>query len=175
MKRIADALKGQDTFGETFQIDEADGWFIAPEGNAVGHQAWASPLICCIPPSAAAVISFAGELTSLAAFRADGSAQINISGRLAAIAICPARAESGTAAFYSGGRTASGERTGPNGLTAAHRTLPFGTKVLVTHIHNRKSIVVRIVDRGPYGRGRIIDLSRAAARELDMISAGTAG
>ncbi len=109
MKRIADALKGQDTFGETFQIDEADGWFIAPEGNAVGHQAWASPLICCIPPSAAAVISFAGELTSLAAFRADGSAQINISGRLAAIAICPARAESGTAAFYSGGRTASNE------------------------------------------------------------------
>ena len=46
--------------------------------------------------------------------------------------------------------------------------------MLVTHIRNRKSIVVRIVDRGPYGRGRIIDLSRAAARELDMISAGTA-
>jgi rare lipoprotein A len=52
--------------------------------------------------------------------------------------------------------------------------LPFGTKVLVTHIRNRKSIVVRIVDRGPYGCGRIIDLSRAAARELDMIGAGTA-
>jgi rare lipoprotein A len=93
---------------------------------------------------------------------------------LAVIAVCPARAESGIAAFYGGGRTASGERTDPNGLTAAHRTLPFGTKVLVTHIHNRKSVVVRIVDRGPYGRGRIIDLSRAAARELDMISAGTA-
>jgi rare lipoprotein A len=90
------------------------------------------------------------------------------------IAICPAHAESGLAAFYSGGRTASGEVTGPGGLTAAHRTLPFGTMVLVTNRRNGKTVVVRIVDRGPYGRGRIIDLSRAAARELDMISAGTA-
>jgi rare lipoprotein A len=88
--------------------------------------------------------------------------------------ICPAVAESGRAAFYGGGRTASGEVTGPNGLTAAHRTLPFGTKVLVTNRLNGRTVVVRIVDRGPYGRGRIIDLSRAAARELDMISAGTA-
>lgn len=87
-------------------------------------------------------------------------------------AICPARAETGLAAFYSGGRTASGEVTGPGGLTAAHRTLPFGTLVLVTNIHNGKTIVVRITDRGPYGRGRIIDVSRAAARELGMIAAG---
>ena len=88
--------------------------------------------------------------------------------------MCAAHAESGRAAFYSGGRTASGEVVGPNGLTAAHRTLPFGTRVLVTNHHNGKTVVVRIVDRGPYGRGRIIDLSRAAARELDMISSGTA-
>jgi rare lipoprotein A len=93
---------------------------------------------------------------------------------LSCMAICPAQAETGRAAFYSGGRTASGEVTGPNGLTAAHRTLPFGTKVLVTNRHNGRTVVVRIVDRGRYGRGRIIDLSRAAARELDMISAGTA-
>lgn len=93
---------------------------------------------------------------------------------LLSIAVCPGHAESGRAAFYGGGRTASGEVTGPNGLTAAHRTLPFGTRVLVTNHHNGKTVVVRIVDRGPYGRGRIIDLSRAAARELDMISAGTA-
>jgi rare lipoprotein A len=92
---------------------------------------------------------------------------------LSSIAICPVYAESGRAAFYSGGRTASGERTGPNGLTAAHRTLPFGAKVRVTNHHNGKTVVVRIVDRGPYGRGRIIDVSRAAAVELDMISAGT--
>jgi rare lipoprotein A len=93
---------------------------------------------------------------------------------LVSIAISPVHAESGRAAFYSGGRTASGEVTGPNGLTAAHRTLPFGTKVLVTNHHNGKTVLVRITDRGPYGRGRIIDLSRAAARELDMINAGTA-
>jgi rare lipoprotein A len=93
---------------------------------------------------------------------------------LSSIAISPVQAETGRAAFYSGGRTASGEVTGPTGLTAAHRTLPFGTKVLVTNHHNGKTVIVRITDRGPYGRGRIIDLSRAAARELDMISAGTA-
>jgi rare lipoprotein A len=86
----------------------------------------------------------------------------------------PAVAETGRAAFYSGGRTASGERTGPNGLTAAHRTLPFGTRVRVTNMRNGKAVVVRIVDRGPFNRGRIIDLSRAAAVELDMISSGTA-
>jgi rare lipoprotein A len=93
---------------------------------------------------------------------------------LSSLAICPALAESGRAAFYSGGRTASGEVVGPNGLTAAHRTLPFGTMVLVKNVHNGKTVVVRIVDRGPFNRGRIIDLSRAAARELDMISSGTA-
>src|ERR1700732_1974006 len=88
--------------------------------------------------------------------------------------ICAAHSESGRAAFYSDGRTASGEVTGPNGLTAAHRTLPFGTRVRVTNAHNGRTVVVRISDRGPYGRGRIIDLIRAAARDLDMISAGTA-
>jgi rare lipoprotein A len=93
---------------------------------------------------------------------------------LSSLAISPLQAETGHAAFYSGGRTASGERTGPNGLTAAHRTLPFGTHVRVTNMRNGKVVVVRIVDRGPYGRGRIIDLSRAAAVELDMISSGTA-
>ena len=90
----------------------------------------------------------------------------------AVMAICPVRAENGLASFYGGGRTASGEITGPAGLTAAHRTLPFGTMVLVTNIHNGKTTIVRITDRGPYGRGRIIDVSRAAARELDMIDSG---
>jgi rare lipoprotein A len=93
---------------------------------------------------------------------------------LALIAFCPVHAETGRAAFYSGGRTASGEVTGPHGFTAAHRTLPFGTKVLVTNVRNGKTVVVRIVDRGPYGRGRIIDLSRAAAHQLDIIRVGTA-
>jgi rare lipoprotein A len=92
---------------------------------------------------------------------------------LSAVAICSARAESGMASFYGGGRTASGQVTGPAELTAAHRTLPFGTKVLVTNVGNGKTVIVRITDRGPYGRGRIIDVSRAAARELDMIGSGT--
>jgi rare lipoprotein A len=83
-------------------------------------------------------------------------------------------AESGRAAYYGGGRTASGERSGPHEFTAAHRTLPFGTKVLVTNLRNGRSVTVRINDRGPFGRGRIIDLSVAAARELGMIASGVA-
>jgi rare lipoprotein A len=102
------------------------------------------------------------------------SSKLLLTVALSCIAVCPALAETGRAAFYSGGRTASGERTGPNGLTAAHRTLPFGTMVRVTNRRNGKTVVVRIVDRGPYGRGRVIDSSRAAAVELDMIGSGTA-
>ena len=93
---------------------------------------------------------------------------------LTAIASGPVRAESGLASFYGGGRTASGEVTGPAGLTAAHRTLPFGMKVVVTNLRSGKSVVVRITDRGPYRHRRIIDVSRAAARELGMINSGTA-
>jgi rare lipoprotein A len=94
---------------------------------------------------------------------------------LAASGACDqAKAESGHAAYYGGGRTASGERSGPNELTAAHRTLPFGTRVLVTNMHNGRSVTVRINDRGPFNRGRIIDVSTAAARELGMIGSGTA-
>ena len=90
------------------------------------------------------------------------------------LAALDAQAETGRAVFYGGGRTASGEVTRPNGYTAAHRTLPFGSKVLVTNLRNGRSVVVRITDRGPYGRGRIIDVTNSAARELDMISTGTA-
>ena len=68
--------------------------------------------------------------------------------------------------------TASGERFDPHALTAAHRTLPFGTRVRVTNTRNGRSVIVRINDRGPYGHGRIIDLSKAAARKLDMLDAG---
>jgi rare lipoprotein A len=64
------------------------------------------------------------------------------------------------------GRTASGERWSPNALTAAHRTLPFGTMVRVTDLRNGRSVVVRINDRGPFKRGRVIDVSPAAARQL---------
>jgi rare lipoprotein A len=88
--------------------------------------------------------------------------------------IHPANAETGLAAFYHGGRTASGEVSRPNDLTAAHRPHPFGTIVRVTNMKNGRSVSVRTNDRGPYGRGRIIDVSHAAAREPQMINSGTA-
>jgi rare lipoprotein A len=77
-------------------------------------------------------------------------------------------AESGIASVYSyaGSKTASGQRAHPGGLTAAHRTLPFGTMVRVTNKRNGKSVVVRINDRGPFIRGRVIDLTPAGARAL---------
>jgi rare lipoprotein A len=101
-------------------------------------------------------------------------AKLSLAAALSSMAICAVQAESGLATFYSGGRTASGEITGPAGFTAAHRTLPFGANVLVTNVRNGKSVVVRITDRGPYRHGRIIDVSRAAARALEMIDSGTA-
>jgi rare lipoprotein A len=78
------------------------------------------------------------------------------------------RAESGIASVYAyrGGKTASGESARPSALTAAHKTLPFGTRVRVTNRHNGRTVVVRINDRGPFIRGRVIDLTPAAAREL---------
>ena len=99
--------------------------------------------------------------------------RLSLAAVLLVLGLKPVHAEAGIAAFYGGGRTANGEVSGPNGFTAAHRTLPFGTKVLVTNFRNGRTVLVRINDRGPYGRGRIIDLSRAAARELDMIRVGT--
>jgi rare lipoprotein A len=79
-----------------------------------------------------------------------------------------ASAQNGIASIYaySGSSTASGEHMSPGGLTAAHRTLPFGTMVRVTNQSSGRSVVVRINDRGPFVRGRIIDLSPAAARAL---------
>jgi rare lipoprotein A len=76
---------------------------------------------------------------------------------------------SGLASCYSELQsTASGERFNPNELTAAHKTLPFGTRVRVTNRRNGKSVVARINDRGPYVKGRIIDLSWAAAQAIGM-------
>lgn len=73
---------------------------------------------------------------------------------------------------FHGKLTASGERYDQNRLTAAHRTLPLGSTVTVTNLENGKSVKVLINDRGPYVRGRVIDLSRAAARKLDMLDSG---
>ena len=80
---------------------------------------------------------------------------------------------SGMASFYgseSGSRTASGQRMNSNAMTAAHRTLPFGTKLRVTH--GGQSVIVTINDRGPFVRGRVLDLSTGAARAIGLTSAG---
>lgn len=84
----------------------------------------------------------------------------------------------GMASYYgnelAGNRTASGERFNPLAMTAAHRTLPFGSMVRVTNVSNGDSVIVRINDRGPFHGGRVIDVSHAAAREIGMHRSGTA-
>lgn len=83
-----------------------------------------------------------------------------------------AYAQAGKASWYGPGfhgrRTANGEVFNANALTAAHRTLPFGTRVRVTHRATGRSVVVRINDRGPFIRGRVIDLSKASAQAIGM-------
>jgi peptidoglycan lytic transglycosylase len=84
-------------------------------------------------------------------------------------------ASSGMASYYRhGSRTASGERFNPNELTAAHPTLPFGTRVRVTNVTTGKSVTVRVNDRGPFVRGRVIDVSHSAAESLGMVGRGVA-
>ncbi len=79
-----------------------------------------------------------------------------------------ANAQSGIASVYAykGGRTANGEHVSPSALTAAHKTLPFGTRVRVTNRRNGRSVILRINDRGPFVRGRVIDLTPAGAHAL---------
>jgi rare lipoprotein A len=89
-----------------------------------------------------------------------------------------ARPEVGFASYYGrthdGRRTASGERFDQDEMTAAHRTLPFGTRVRVTNLQNGRTVVVRINDRGPWRKHRVIDVSYAAGRKLGLIGPGTA-
>ena len=84
---------------------------------------------------------------------------------------------SGTASYYgnelAGNRTASGERFDPRALTAAHRTLPFGSKVRVTYAKTGESVIVTINDRGPFHGNRVIDLSKAAAEQIGLARAGS--
>ncbi|QDX27756.1 septal ring lytic transglycosylase RlpA family protein [Sphingomonas suaedae] len=85
---------------------------------------------------------------------------------------------SGVASYYgdahAGNRTASGERFDPDAMTAAHRTLPFGTRLRVTDPSTGRSVVVRVNDRGPFHKSRVLDLSEAAARELGIVRRGRA-
>lgn len=92
---------------------------------------------------------------------------------LVALSAGSAFAQCGGASWYAlTSRTASGERMNPAAMTAAHRSLPFGTKVVVTNQRNGKSVTVRINDRGPFIKGRVIDLSKAAAHQLGFVRSG---
>ncbi len=100
------------------------------------------------------------------AYRGAGNA-LNMSRRQVGVA-------SYVSSRYNGQPTSSGVFYDERQLTAAHRTLPFGTRVRVTNLDNRKSVVVTIIDRGPFSSGRIIDVSRRAAKRLGFIAQGTA-
>lgn len=121
---------------------------------------------------------FAAPLFALAACVApDASAEKPVSVEAESYAALPEgrKIQSGRASFYRhGSRTANGERFDPSGMTAAHRTLPFGSRVRVVHERTGRSVVVRINDRGPFTGGRVIDLSQGAAQRLGMIASGVA-
>ncbi len=86
-----------------------------------------------------------------------------------------ANASTGYASYYeTGRRTANGERFLPMGMTCAHRRLPFGTKLKVTNLRNGRSVVVRVNDRGPFIRGRVLDLSLGAAKVIGLNTSGVA-
>ena len=101
---------------------------------------------------------------------------------IAAISLLMLSSVSSYAASFCGGAswyamtslTASGERANPNAMTAAHKSLPFGTMVVVENLSNKRKVKVRINDRGPFVRGRVIDVSKAAAARLGMVRSGTA-
>jgi rare lipoprotein A len=94
-------------------------------------------------------------------------------GLMVGASVSPAAAQCGRASWYAlHSRTASGERMNPSALTAAHRSLPFGTRLKVTNRNNGRTVVVRINDRGPFIKGRVLDLSRGAASQLGFISSG---
>ena len=114
-----------------------------------------------------AVVSWTFAVVALAGCATDGGATS-----------AGATSERGQASYYhdryQGQRTASGEPYNAQALTAAHRRLPFDTRVRVTNLDNGRQVTVRINDRGPFTEGRVIDLSRRAAERLGMIKAGTA-
>jgi rare lipoprotein A len=86
--------------------------------------------------------------------------------------------QTGVGSYYGpkfhGKKTASGEKFNQNAMTAAHKTLPFGTRLKVTNVSNKRSVVVRVNDRGPFIRGRIVDVSTIAARQLGIVGRGVA-
>jgi len=135
-------------------------------------------------PAATALASFLLACTVLDTAASAQSPQYavgkpyRINGRVYVPRVNPSYDRIGTASWYGGAfhgrRTANGERFDMNAMTAAHPTLPLSTLVRVTNLDNGRSILVRINDRGPFARGRIIDMSRAGARALGFEARGTA-
>ena len=94
-------------------------------------------------------------------------------GLMAGVSASAAPGQCGRASWYAlHSRTANGERMNPSAMTAAHRSLPFGTKLKVTNQNNGRSVIVRINDRGPFIKGRVLDLSKGAASQLGFIGSG---
>ena len=112
-----------------------------------------------------------GSLKSRAS--ALGVAVVVLTAIVGSVSQAEAASQCGKASWYKmGTKTASGERMNASALAAAHRSLPFGTKVRVENLSNGRSVVVRINDRGPYSGGRVIDLTRGAAERIGMINSG---
>jgi len=147
-------------------VSFADRWttFFADRWAAL-----AEPVATAPAPAAPAANRQVAALSLPAGVSEDTRASVAPSGRQSE------RTSYGRASFYwQGSQTASGERFDKRELTAAHRTLPFGTRVRVTNLATGRSVTVRINDRGPFVAGRDIDLSRAAAEELGMVGRGVA-
>jgi rare lipoprotein A len=114
-------------------------------------------------------LSTAGREASLFSIKEKHQIPFGTAGRM------PQDSSVGVASFYTeGARTASGERLNPNELTAAHRTLPFGTRLRITSVASGRSVVVRVNDRGPFVKGRAVDVSYSAAKQLGITERGVA-
>ena len=128
---------------------------------------WPDPADEPIKPIRVAVIHYSGHYDSTMAVQREPP--------VGSVKQALQRSGEGLASFYgSDQQTASGERFNPRAMTAAHRTLPFGTKVRVTNVRSGRTVTVRINDRGPFIPGRVIDLSQAAAEELGIVGRGIA-
>jgi rare lipoprotein A len=128
---------------------------------------WPDPADEPIKPIRVAVIHFSGHYDSTMAVQREPP--------VGSVKQALQRSGDGLASFYgSPQQTANGEQFNPRALTAAHRTLPFGTKVRVTNVRSGRTVTVRINDRGPFVPGRVIDLSQAAAEELGIVGRGIA-
>jgi len=119
------------------------------------------------------MLTVAAAATLMAAGATEGEAKSRKQWRNANAAVTSSGSFAGKASYYgseSGARTASGARYNPMGMTAAHRSLPFGTKLKVTH--GSRSVVVTVNDRGPFVRGRVLDLSKGAAQAIGLTGRG---